>query len=185
MNVMPSVCDPVHTGRAGSSPILSAYGPHPLPRWLRIPRRVRRGGARPPDAAARHPATPHGAGGQRHGAGVVLGAEAVLQRGGGRARPAGPPRPRDARRARVQRRVLRARWQDRARPGGDRALACRRPRHRRRHRVRSRPSRGRRGRRSLGGQPALARTHLESFLSYYKADDGWSGNARDVLARLR
>src|SRR6266542_2847706 len=147
---MPSVCDPVHTGRAGSSPILSAYGPHPLPRWLRIPRRVRRGGARPPDAAARPPATPHGAGGQRHGAGVVLGAEAVLQRGGGRARPAGPPRPRDARRARVQRRVLRARWQDRARPGGDRALACRRPRHRRRHRVRSRPSRGRRGRRSLG-----------------------------------
>ncbi len=34
------------------------------------------------------------------------------------------------------------------------------------------------------GQPALARTHLESFLSYYKADDGWTGNARAVLARL-
>lgn len=35
------------------------------------------------------------------------------------------------------------------------------------------------------GQPALARTHLKSFLSYYKEDDGWTRSARDVLARLR
>ena len=35
------------------------------------------------------------------------------------------------------------------------------------------------------GQPALARTHLESFLSYYHENDGWTRNARDVLARLR
>jgi hypothetical protein len=35
------------------------------------------------------------------------------------------------------------------------------------------------------GQPALARSHLESFLSYYDQDDGWTRNARDVLARLR
>jgi tetratricopeptide repeat protein len=35
------------------------------------------------------------------------------------------------------------------------------------------------------GQPALARTHLESFLSFYHANDGWTQNARDVLARLR
>lgn len=34
-------------------------------------------------------------------------------------------------------------------------------------------------------QPTLARTHLEAFLSYYHADDGWARNARDVLARLR
>jgi len=35
------------------------------------------------------------------------------------------------------------------------------------------------------GQPALARTHLKAFLSYYDANDGWTQNARDVLARLR
>lgn len=35
------------------------------------------------------------------------------------------------------------------------------------------------------GQPALARSHLESFLSYYHQNDGWTQNARDVLARLR
>jgi hypothetical protein len=35
------------------------------------------------------------------------------------------------------------------------------------------------------GQPALARTHLRSFLSYYHENDGWARNARDVLARLR
>jgi hypothetical protein len=35
------------------------------------------------------------------------------------------------------------------------------------------------------GQPALARTHLESFLTNYTQDDGWTRNARDVLARLR
>jgi hypothetical protein len=35
------------------------------------------------------------------------------------------------------------------------------------------------------GQSALARSHLESFLSYYHQDDGWTQNARDVLARLR
>ncbi|HEX4627171.1 MAG TPA: tetratricopeptide repeat protein [Gemmatimonadales bacterium] len=35
------------------------------------------------------------------------------------------------------------------------------------------------------GQSALARTHLESFLSYYHENDGWTRNARDVLARLR
>ena len=35
------------------------------------------------------------------------------------------------------------------------------------------------------GQTALARRHLESFLSIYNADDGWTRNARDVLARLR
>ena len=35
------------------------------------------------------------------------------------------------------------------------------------------------------GQPALARTHLKSFLSYYHQNDGWTQNARDVLARLR
>ena len=35
------------------------------------------------------------------------------------------------------------------------------------------------------GQTALARTHLESFLSYYHENDGWTHNARDVLARLR
>jgi hypothetical protein len=35
------------------------------------------------------------------------------------------------------------------------------------------------------GQPALARTHLTSFLSYYHENDGWTRNARDVLARLR
>jgi len=35
------------------------------------------------------------------------------------------------------------------------------------------------------GQPALARTHLKAFLSYYHENDGWTRNARDVLARLR
>jgi len=35
------------------------------------------------------------------------------------------------------------------------------------------------------GQSALARSHLESFLSSYHQDDGWTKNARDVLARLR
>jgi hypothetical protein len=35
------------------------------------------------------------------------------------------------------------------------------------------------------GQPALARTHLKAFLSYYNQNDGWTRNARDVLARLR
>ncbi len=35
------------------------------------------------------------------------------------------------------------------------------------------------------GQEALARTHLQSFLSIYSQDDGWTRNARDVLARLR
>ena len=34
-------------------------------------------------------------------------------------------------------------------------------------------------------QPALARTHLQAFLSYYNQNDGWTRNARDVLARLR
>jgi hypothetical protein len=31
----------------------------------------------------------------------------------------------------------------------------------------------------------LARTHLESFLANYHENDGWTRNARDVLARLR
>ena len=35
------------------------------------------------------------------------------------------------------------------------------------------------------GQPDLAREHLESFLTYYHENDGWTQNARDVLARLR
>jgi hypothetical protein len=35
------------------------------------------------------------------------------------------------------------------------------------------------------GQPALARTHLTSFLEYYHENDGWTRNARDVLSRLR
>jgi len=35
------------------------------------------------------------------------------------------------------------------------------------------------------GQPDLAREHLESFLIYYHENDGWTQNARDVLARLR
>ena len=34
------------------------------------------------------------------------------------------------------------------------------------------------------GQPGLARQHLTSFLQYYHEDDGWTHNARDVLARL-
>lgn len=35
------------------------------------------------------------------------------------------------------------------------------------------------------GQRGLARSHLESFLTYYSQDDGWTRNARGVLARLR
>jgi len=34
------------------------------------------------------------------------------------------------------------------------------------------------------GQVSLARRHLTSFLSYYHEDDGWTRNARAVLARL-
>src|SRR6266446_593432 len=34
-------------------------------------------------------------------------------------------------------------------------------------------------------QPARARKHLKAFLSYYHENDGWTQNARDVLARLR
>jgi hypothetical protein len=34
------------------------------------------------------------------------------------------------------------------------------------------------------GQLSLARQHLTSFLAYYHEDDGWTHNARDVLARL-
>ncbi|HEX4628586.1 MAG TPA: hypothetical protein VH137_07335 [Gemmatimonadales bacterium] len=34
------------------------------------------------------------------------------------------------------------------------------------------------------GQAPLARAHLKSFLTYYHQDDGWTHNARDVLARL-
>jgi hypothetical protein len=34
------------------------------------------------------------------------------------------------------------------------------------------------------GQPGLARQHLTSFLTYYHENDGWTHNARDVLARL-
>jgi hypothetical protein len=34
-------------------------------------------------------------------------------------------------------------------------------------------------------KPDLARQHLTSFLQYYHADDGWTRNARDVLARLQ
>lgn len=34
------------------------------------------------------------------------------------------------------------------------------------------------------GQLSLARQHLTSFLSYYHQEDGWTQNARDVLARL-
>ena len=35
------------------------------------------------------------------------------------------------------------------------------------------------------GQLSLARSHLESFLKNYSQDDGWTRNAREVLARLR
>lgn len=35
------------------------------------------------------------------------------------------------------------------------------------------------------GQTGLARTHLESFLSYYHANDGWTSSARDALAHLQ
>jgi len=34
------------------------------------------------------------------------------------------------------------------------------------------------------GQMTQARTHLQSFLSYYHQDDGWTQTARDVLSRL-
>src|SRR6266571_2763669 len=34
------------------------------------------------------------------------------------------------------------------------------------------------------GQPALARTHLSSFLEYYHENDGWTQSARETLARL-
>ena len=34
------------------------------------------------------------------------------------------------------------------------------------------------------GQAKLAHQHLTSFLQYYHEDDGWTHNARDVLARL-
>lgn len=34
------------------------------------------------------------------------------------------------------------------------------------------------------GQLGLARQHLTSFLSYYHENDGWTQNARSVLARL-
>ena len=35
------------------------------------------------------------------------------------------------------------------------------------------------------GQPALAKKNLTAFLSYYHINDGWTRNARNVLARLR
>ena len=35
------------------------------------------------------------------------------------------------------------------------------------------------------GQPELARKHLTAFLANYNQNDGWTRNARDVLARLR
>ena len=35
------------------------------------------------------------------------------------------------------------------------------------------------------GQRGLARTHLESFLSLYHANDGWTSSARDALAHLQ
>jgi tetratricopeptide (TPR) repeat protein len=35
------------------------------------------------------------------------------------------------------------------------------------------------------GQYHLARSHLDAFLAIYHQDDGWTRNARDVLARLR
>ena len=34
------------------------------------------------------------------------------------------------------------------------------------------------------GQTSQARAHLQSFLSYYHQDDGWTQNARDVLSHL-
>ena len=34
------------------------------------------------------------------------------------------------------------------------------------------------------GQMDLARTHLHQFLDLYRSEDGWRGNARDVLRRL-
>ncbi len=34
------------------------------------------------------------------------------------------------------------------------------------------------------GQMDLARTHLHQFLELYRNEDGWRGNARDVLRRL-
>jgi hypothetical protein len=35
------------------------------------------------------------------------------------------------------------------------------------------------------GQHALARKHLEAFLTYYQQNDGWTGQARAALARMR
>ena len=35
------------------------------------------------------------------------------------------------------------------------------------------------------GQSRLARSHLEAFLQFYHAADGWTGSARETLARLR
>ena len=35
------------------------------------------------------------------------------------------------------------------------------------------------------GQPALAKKNLTAFLSYYHLNDGWTRNARNILARLR
>jgi tetratricopeptide (TPR) repeat protein len=34
------------------------------------------------------------------------------------------------------------------------------------------------------GLPDLARTHLQQFLTLYQTEDGWRGNARQVLGRL-
>jgi hypothetical protein len=34
------------------------------------------------------------------------------------------------------------------------------------------------------GQPALARDHLNRFLALYHQDDGWTGNARQMLTQL-
>jgi hypothetical protein len=34
------------------------------------------------------------------------------------------------------------------------------------------------------GQADFARTHLKKFMALYPSEDGWRGNARDVLGRL-
>jgi hypothetical protein len=34
------------------------------------------------------------------------------------------------------------------------------------------------------GQPDFARTHLKRFMELYQSEDGWRGNAREVLTRL-
>ena len=34
------------------------------------------------------------------------------------------------------------------------------------------------------GQTDFARTHLKRFMALYPSEDGWRGNARDVLNRL-